>query len=76
MRISARPPSTPSSTVTVSGTRSTSPRRSDSPSVDTAVLQALRAGDPEMLAEILTNDLQAPAIHLAPQIGDVLELGE
>ncbi|HEY8281439.1 MAG TPA: 4-(cytidine 5'-diphospho)-2-C-methyl-D-erythritol kinase [Leifsonia sp.] len=47
-----------------------------SPSVDTAVLQALRAGDPEMLAEILTNDLQAPAIHLAPQIGDVLELGE
>lgn len=46
------------------------------PSVDTAVLQALRAGDPHMLAESLTNDLQAPAIHLAPEIGEVLELGE
>ena len=46
------------------------------PSVDTAVLQALRAGDAAMLAEALTNDLQAPAIHLAPQIADVLELGE
>ncbi len=46
------------------------------PTVDTAVLQALRAGDPQMLAETLTNDLQAPAIHLAPQIGEVLELGE
>jgi len=46
------------------------------PSVDTAVLQALRAGDPQMLADSLTNDLQAPAIHLAPQVGEVLELGE
>ncbi|WP_158865081.1 4-(cytidine 5'-diphospho)-2-C-methyl-D-erythritol kinase [Leifsonia sp. AG29] len=46
------------------------------PTVDSAVLQALRAGDPSMLAEALTNDLQAPAIHLAPQIADVLELGE
>ncbi|MFF1635059.1 4-(cytidine 5'-diphospho)-2-C-methyl-D-erythritol kinase [Leifsonia sp. NPDC058248] len=46
------------------------------PSVDTSVLQALRAGDPHMLAESLTNDLQAPAIHLAPEIGEVLELGE
>ena len=46
------------------------------PSVDSAVLQALRAGDPAMLAEALTNDLQAPAIHLAPEIADVIELGE
>jgi len=46
------------------------------PTVDTAVLQALRAGDPAMLAESLTNDLQAPAIHLAPEIGAVIELGE
>lgn len=46
------------------------------PTVDTAVLQALRAGDPAMLAESLTNDLQAPAIHLAPEIGSVIELGE
>lgn len=46
------------------------------PSVDSAVLQALRAGDPAMLAEALTNDLQAPAIHLVPEIADVIELGE
>ncbi len=46
------------------------------PSVDAQVLQALRAGDPTMLAEALANDLQAPAIHLAPPIADVLELGE
>lgn len=47
-----------------------------SPSVDTPVLQALRAGDPAMLAEVLTNDLQAPAIHLVPEIASVIELGE
>ncbi|WP_434318065.1 4-(cytidine 5'-diphospho)-2-C-methyl-D-erythritol kinase [Leifsonia sp. P73] len=47
-----------------------------SPSVDAEILQALRAGDPAMLAEALTNDLQAPAIHLAPSIAEVLELGE
>lgn len=47
-----------------------------SPSVDAAVLHALRAGDPAMLAEALGNDLQAPAIHLAPSIAEVLEVGE
>jgi 4-diphosphocytidyl-2-C-methyl-D-erythritol kinase len=47
-----------------------------SPSVDAPVLHALRAGDPAMLAEALSNDLQAPAIHLAPRIAEVLELGE
>jgi len=46
------------------------------PLVDTNVLQALRAGDPRMLAESLSNDLQAPAIHLNSALGDVLELGE
>lgn len=46
------------------------------PAVDANVLQALRAGDAAMLAESLSNDLQAPAIHLAPRIGEVLELGE
>jgi 4-diphosphocytidyl-2-C-methyl-D-erythritol kinase len=46
------------------------------PSVDTNVLQALRAGDPHMLAECLYNDLQAPAIHLEPSLAGVLELGE
>jgi 4-diphosphocytidyl-2-C-methyl-D-erythritol kinase len=46
------------------------------PTVDANVLQALRAGDPRMLAESLFNDLQAPAIHLAPHIGEIIELGE
>ena len=46
------------------------------PSVDTNVLQALRAGDPHMLADTLYNDLQAPALHLQPSLTDVLELGE
>lgn len=46
------------------------------PTVDTAVLHALRAGDPHMLAEVLHNDLQAPALHLEPSLSDVLELGE
>lgn len=48
----------------------------DRPVVDTNVLQALRAGDPRMLAESLSNDLQAPAIHLDPALADVLEIGE
>ncbi|MFD2341255.1 4-(cytidine 5'-diphospho)-2-C-methyl-D-erythritol kinase [Clavibacter tessellarius] len=46
------------------------------PQVDSGVLQALRAGDPHMLAEVLHNDLQAPALHLAPGLGEVLQLGE
>jgi 4-diphosphocytidyl-2-C-methyl-D-erythritol kinase len=46
------------------------------PSVDPNVLQALRAGDPHMLAESLHNDLQAPALHLEPSLAAVLELGE
>ncbi|WP_414172079.1 4-(cytidine 5'-diphospho)-2-C-methyl-D-erythritol kinase [Clavibacter tessellarius] len=33
-------------------------------------------GDPHMLAEVLHNDLQAPALHLAPGLGEVLQLGE
>jgi 4-diphosphocytidyl-2-C-methyl-D-erythritol kinase len=46
------------------------------PTVDANVLQALRAGDPHMLAETLYNDLQAPALHLEPSLAQVLELGE
>lgn len=46
------------------------------PSVDAGVLQALRAGDAHMLADSLHNDLQAPALHLAPSLAGVLELGE
>jgi 4-diphosphocytidyl-2-C-methyl-D-erythritol kinase len=47
-----------------------------SPQVDPGVLHALRAGDPHMLAEALSNDLQAPALHLEPSLKLVLELGE
>lgn len=46
------------------------------PHVDTNVLQALRAGDPHMLAEVLYNDLQAPALHLEPELASIIELGE
>lgn len=46
------------------------------PTVDTEVLQALRAGDARQLAEALHNDLQAAALHLAPGLGTILELGE
>jgi 4-diphosphocytidyl-2-C-methyl-D-erythritol kinase len=46
------------------------------PGVDTDVLQALRAGDPHMLAAAMHNDLQAPALHLEPSLSSVLELGE
>jgi 4-diphosphocytidyl-2-C-methyl-D-erythritol kinase len=46
------------------------------PIVDADVLQALRAGDPHMLAAAMHNDLQAPALHLEPSLTGVLELGE
>jgi len=46
------------------------------PQVEADVLQALRAGDPHMLAEALHNDLQAAALQLAPGLVEVLELGE
>ncbi len=49
---------------------------STAPVVDPNVLQALRAGDPEMLADCLSNDLQAPALRLRPELADVLERGE
>lgn len=46
------------------------------PVVEADVLQALRAGDPHMLAESLHNDLQAPSLHLNPGLSAVLEVGE
>jgi 4-diphosphocytidyl-2-C-methyl-D-erythritol kinase len=46
------------------------------PSVESNVLQALRAGDAELLADCLHNDLQAPAMHLQPDLAATLELGE
>ncbi len=46
------------------------------PQVDAGVLQALRAGDPVMLAESMQNDLQPAALHLAPDLVDLLVLGD
>lgn len=46
------------------------------PRVDANVLQALRAGDPHMLAECMVNDLQAPALHLEPRLSAIIQLGE
>jgi len=46
------------------------------PQVDAELMQAIRAGDPVMLAESMENDLQAAALHLAPELIEVIELGE
>lgn len=46
------------------------------PEVDVLVLQALRAGDPHMLAEVMHNDLQAAALQMEPSLTGVLEIGE
>lgn len=48
----------------------------DTVKVDTAVLQAVRIGDPESLADSMHNDLQAAALKLAPELVELLELGE
>ncbi len=44
--------------------------------VDTAVLQAVRSGDAGSLADAMHNDLQAAAFRLAPELSELLELGE
>ncbi|MCW1249858.1 4-(cytidine 5'-diphospho)-2-C-methyl-D-erythritol kinase [Acaricomes phytoseiuli] len=44
--------------------------------VDPLVLQALRDGDAEALAPLLSNDLQVAAARLAPQLKEVLALGD
>lgn len=46
------------------------------PAVDPDVLHALRQGDARMLAASLRNDLQAPALHLRPDLARVLQRGE
>lgn len=46
------------------------------PAVDPGVLQALRAGDPVVLAEHVRNDLQAAALSLRPVLREALELGD
>lgn len=49
---------------------------SDTPAVPSGVLHALRSGGAVALADTLTNDLQAAALRLRPELGDTLELGE
>ncbi|OEI67312.1 4-(cytidine 5'-diphospho)-2-C-methyl-D-erythritol kinase [Curtobacterium sp. ER1/6] len=46
------------------------------PVVEANVLQALRAGGPDLLADCLHNDLQAPAMRLQPALATTLEVGE
>ncbi|QEO15393.1 4-(cytidine 5'-diphospho)-2-C-methyl-D-erythritol kinase [Agromyces intestinalis] len=46
-----------------------------SPVVDPEVLHALRAGDPELLARAVRNDLQHAALRLAPDLAELLDLG-
>jgi 4-diphosphocytidyl-2-C-methyl-D-erythritol kinase len=45
------------------------------PAVDPAVLQALRAGDPVALADVVRNDLQAVAVERRPELGSLIAEG-
>ncbi len=45
------------------------------PEVPDELLAALRAGDARRLAPLLSNDLQAPALHLKPALRRTLEAG-
>jgi 4-diphosphocytidyl-2-C-methyl-D-erythritol kinase len=45
------------------------------PYVSDLLLQALRAGDPEVLADVLHNDLQPAAISMRPSLRTLLEAG-
>jgi 4-diphosphocytidyl-2-C-methyl-D-erythritol kinase len=45
------------------------------PSVDPAVLRALRSGDALALAAVIRNDLQLAALSLRPALADVLDEG-
>ncbi|OIJ24062.1 4-(cytidine 5'-diphospho)-2-C-methyl-D-erythritol kinase [Nocardioides luteus] len=46
------------------------------PQVPERLLMALEKGDPELLAEALTNDLQAPALELRPDLAQTFADGE
>ncbi|MBO1752004.1 4-(cytidine 5'-diphospho)-2-C-methyl-D-erythritol kinase [Actinotalea sp. BY-33] len=48
----------------------------EDPEPDRALLQALSAGDPVALGQALTNDLQAAALELAPQLAETLAVAE
>ena len=53
-----------------------SPGASPVPAAASAVVEALAAGDVAALAKALHNDLQAPAIDLRPDLGELIALGE
>lgn len=44
--------------------------------IDTAVIQAIRAGDAAHLAAVMHNDLQVAALQMDPTLRALLELGE
>ncbi|MHA7239350.1 4-(cytidine 5'-diphospho)-2-C-methyl-D-erythritol kinase [Arthrobacter sp. TMS1-12-1] len=46
------------------------------PDIDPSILGAMRSGDAVGLAPLLRNDLQQASIHLAPELGDILETGK
>ena len=46
------------------------------PEIDQDLLKALASGDIDNLAAHLSNDLQAPALHLRPDLREVLDVGD
>ncbi len=52
------------------------PEASSVPASAAPVVEALAAGDVEALAAALHNDLQAPAVDLRPDLGELIALGE
>jgi len=44
--------------------------------VDPAILAAMRSGNAEDLASVMSNDLQAAALRLAPELADILGAGK
>jgi 4-diphosphocytidyl-2-C-methyl-D-erythritol kinase len=46
------------------------------PQLDQSLLKALATGDVEGLAARLSNELQAPALHLRPDLREVLDVGD
>ena len=49
-----------------------SPRAADAPSPTDAMVAALKTGDLDKIAAAVSNDLQAPAVRLHPEIADAL----
>lgn len=46
------------------------------PEIDQNLLAALGSGDIDALASCLSNDLQVPALHLRPDLREVLDVGD